>query len=312
MRVLRFHRSAGPTGQVGVLVSAPDPSHEMVEVLNLTGLVVGVSEPLDVVCMADLDPALLRHALQRAPRVQVRIDEILAPVPLPRTFLGVGYNYQAHTEGAGTTARAFPLVFNKQTNCVSGPREDVPLPVDCRQLDYEGELAFVVGRRCRNVPVERAPEVIGAWLACNDISARTWQRESPTVTMGKSHDGFGPTGPWLVTCDEIADPHDLAIRTTVNGEVRQLGSTRDMIYNAYELIAALTSRCTLLPGDLVTTGSPPGSAQGQPLPHWLQVGDIVRVEVEGVGALENRVVADPAQTCIGPIVLGPHGMCTDR
>jgi 2-keto-4-pentenoate hydratase/2-oxohepta-3-ene-1,7-dioic acid hydratase in catechol pathway len=177
-------------------------------------------------------------------------------------------------------------------------------------LDYEGELAFVVGRRCRNVAVEQASEVIGAWLTCNDISARDWQRETPTVTLGKSHDGFGPTGPWLVTCDEIADPHDLTIRTTVNGEQRQLGSTRDMTYNAYEQIAALTSRCTLEPGDLVTTGSPPGSAQGSSTPDWLKVGDVVRVEIEGVGSLENSVVADAGTTLIAPLTLVSDAMTT--
>jgi 2-keto-4-pentenoate hydratase/2-oxohepta-3-ene-1,7-dioic acid hydratase in catechol pathway len=158
-------------------------------------------------------------------------------------------------------------------------------------LDYEGELAFVIARRCRDVSAKAAPSVIGGWLACNDVSARDWQRQSPTVTMGKSHDGFGPIGPWLVSVDEIDDPHSLRIRTTVNGQLRQDGSTSDMVCSAFEQIAYLSSRCTLEPGDIITTGSPAGSAQALDPPQWLQVGDVIRVEVESIGVLENRVVA---------------------
>jgi 2-keto-4-pentenoate hydratase/2-oxohepta-3-ene-1,7-dioic acid hydratase in catechol pathway len=301
MRALRFRRPSDPSDRVGLVVDQADPWPEAVEVADLTDLISGVNEPFDVVRVAAVDRALLDRGVARAIHVEVRLEQVMAPVPHPPKFFGIGYNYRAHAEEARAAIGAFPLFFNKQVTCVSGPCDDVPLPSGCHQLDYEGELAFVVGRRCRNVPVERAPEVIGAWLACDDISARDWQRQTPTVTMGKSHDGFGPTGPWLVTCDEVADPHDLMIRTTVNGEQRQLGSTRDMTYNVYEQIAALTSWCTLEPGDLVTTGSPAGSAQGMSEPRWLQAGDIVRVEVEGIGALENRVVADAAETFIAPL-----------
>jgi len=312
MRVLRFRRPADHSDRVGILLSQEDPSLEVFEVADLTDLIPGVSEPFDVACVAAVDPALLQRGVERAAHAEIRFEQVMAPVPHPRKFFGIGYNYRAHAEEAGAAVGTFPLFFNKQTTCVSGPREDVPLPAGCQQLDYEGELAFMVGRRCRNVPVGRASEVISAWLACNDISARDWQRETPTVTMGKSHDGFGPTGPWLVTPDELADPHDLMIRTTVNGEQRQLGSTRDMTYNVYEQVAALTSRCTLEPGDLVTTGSPPGSAQGLAQPDWLKVWDVVRVEVEGIGALENRVVADSGETFIAPLALMSEEMTTIR
>jgi hypothetical protein len=130
--------------------------------------------------------------------------------------------------------------------------------------------------------------------------------------MGKSHDGFAPSGPWLVTCDEVVDPHNLMIRTTVNGEEEQLGSTGDMTHCIYEQVAALTSRCTLEPGDLVTTGSPAGSAHGRTPPPWLAVGDLIRVEVEGIGALENRIVPDTGEPLVAGHLWRPPTMAARR
>jgi len=267
------------------------PSTDRVEVADLTGALDGASLPLDVAALfLHGDRARVESALSRAPRRELPPDDLEAPVPRPGKFLAIGYNYRAHAAEAGAEANGFPLFFNKQVTCVTGPRAPIPLPPGCEMLDYEGELALVVGRACRNVPAERAREVIGGWMVCNDVSARGWQRQSPTITMGKSHDGFGPLGPWLVTPDEIEDPHALSIRTTVNGEERQCGTTADMIHDVFEQIAVLSSRCTLLPGDVITTGSPAGSAQGRVPPPWLLSGDVVRVEVGGVGMLENQVV----------------------
>lgn len=291
---------------LGVLTSplgdAPAPgSPDPVELADLTDLVDGAVAPLDVARLMLLGGAEhLRATLARAPRRLVPLEHLMSPVPSPGKFLAIGYNYRAHADEAGAAPDAFPLFFNKQVTCISGPRTPIPLPAGCDMLDYEGELAFVVGRSCKNVPVERAGEVIGGWTACNDVSARDWQRQSPTITMGKSHDGFGPTGPWLVTPDEIEDPHDLQIRTLVNGSERQCGTTADMIHSAFEQIAVLSSRCSLRPGDMVTTGSPAGSAQGRLPPPWLRAGDVVRVEVEGVGVLENQVVNEGPSAWIDP------------
>lgn len=300
MRVASFSVPHLDTPRVGIVVDGTDPCAEQMEfeLADLTDALPGLGTPLDLLMAASAGArARIEEALRRAPRVQVPVAALQAPVPRPGKFIGIGFNYRAHAEEMGVSAAA-PLFFNKQVTCVTGPRSDVPLPSGTSKLDYEGELALVIGRRCRNIPAERAHEVIAGWLVCNDISARDWQREAQTVTLGKSFDGFGPTGPWVVTPDEVADPQQLSLRTTVNGGVRQNGCTVDMIHSVAEQIAYLSRRCTLCPGDLLTTGSPAGSAQGRTPSPWLRDGDIVRVTVESVGVIENRIVAWPDEICI--------------
>jgi len=305
-RVPSRHGPGPDRSGVGVVTSSPGGgakplSTDRVELADLTGALDGVSLPMDVATLLlHGDRSLLESAISRVPRREVPSDHLEAPVPCPGKFLAIGYNYRAHAAEAGAEENGFPLFFNKQVTCVTGPRAPIQLPPGCEMLDYEGELALVVGRACRNVPAERAREVVGGWMVCNDVSARDWQRQSPTITMGKSHDGFGPLGPWLVTPDEIDDPHALSIRTMVNGDERQCGTTADMIHDVFEQIAVLSSRCTLLPGDVITTGSPAGSAQGRVPPPWLLRGDVVRVEVEAVGMLENRVVDGDRSPWIDP------------
>jgi 2-keto-4-pentenoate hydratase/2-oxohepta-3-ene-1,7-dioic acid hydratase in catechol pathway len=162
-------------------------------------------------------------------------------------------------------------------------------------LDYEGELAMVIGERCRHVSEDRAPEVIGGYTITNDLSVRDWQLRTPTMTLGKSFDTHGPLGPWVVTADELGDPHALSLRTYVNDELRQDGSTSEMIYNCFQQVAHLSQVFTLEPGDVVATGTPAGiGAVRQPFPEGLlEVGDTVRVEIEGIGTLENAVVEEP-------------------
>jgi 2-keto-4-pentenoate hydratase/2-oxohepta-3-ene-1,7-dioic acid hydratase in catechol pathway len=227
-----------------------------------------------------------RHALE-----DVRL---LAPV-LPRKFLAIGLNYADHIAESGMQAPEFPVFFNKQITCVVGPGDDVHMPRVSNLLDYEGELAVVVGARCRHVPVERAPEVIAGYTITNDVSVRDWQLRTPTMTLGKSFDTHGPLGPWIVTPDELGDPHDLALKTYVNDELRQDSNTGEMIYNCYEQIAHLSEAFTLEPGDVIATGTPAGiGAVRQPFPDGLlKVGDVVRIEIEGIGELCNAVVAEP-------------------
>ena len=162
-------------------------------------------------------------------------------------------------------------------------------------LDYEGELAVVIGKRCRHVPEERAQEVIAGYTIANDVSVRDWQLRTPTMTMGKSFDTHGPLGPWVVTADELGDPHALSIKTWVNDELRQDGDTSEMVYDCFEQVVHLTEAFTLEPGDVIATGTPAGiGAVRQPFPEGLlKVGDTVRVEIEGIGALENTVVEEP-------------------
>ena len=219
---------------------------------------------------------------------------LLAPV-LPRKFLGIGLNYADHIAESGMEAPQFPVFFNKQITCVVGPGDDVHMPQVSNLLDYEGELAIVIGTRCRHVPEDRAHEVIAGYTIANDISVRDWQIRTPTMTLGKSFDTHGPLGPWIVTADELGDPHNLAIRTFVNDELRQDGNTSAMIYNCYQQIAHLSQAFTLEPGDVIATGTPAGiGAVRQPFPGGLlKVGDVVRVQVDGIGELRNTIVEEP-------------------
>ena len=164
-------------------------------------------------------------------------------------------------------APEFPIFFNKQATCVVGPGDDVHMPRVSNLLDYEGELAIVIGERCRHVPEERAHEVIAGYTIANDVSVRDWQLRTPTMTMGKSFDTHGPLGPWIVTADELGDPHALQIRTWVNDELRQDGNTREMIFDCFEQVAHLSEAFTLEPGDVIATGTPAGiGAVRQPFP----------------------------------------------
>jgi 2-keto-4-pentenoate hydratase/2-oxohepta-3-ene-1,7-dioic acid hydratase in catechol pathway len=236
--------------------------------------------------VVDRDDPAGRHPLEEA--------RLLAPVE-PRKFMAVGLNYADHIAESGMEAPQFPVFFNKQVTCVVGPDDDVHMPRVSNLLDYEGELALVIGTRCRHVPADRAHEVVLGYTITNDLSVRDWQLRSPTMTMGKSFDTHGPLGPWIVTKDELGDPHQLSIRTWVNDELRQDGNTSEMIYDCYEQVAHLSQAFTLEPGDVIATGTPAGiGAVRQPFPEGLlNVGDAVRVEIEGIGALRNTVVEEP-------------------
>ena len=228
---------------------------------------------------------------ERHPLVDVRL---LAPV-LPHKFLAIGLNYADHIAESGMEAPEFPVFFNKQSTCVVGPGVDVHMPRVSKLLDYEGELAIVIGERCRHVREDQAREVIAGYTIANDLSVRDWQLRTPTMTMGKSFDTHGPLGPWIATADELGDPHQLGIRTYVNDELRQDSGTSEMIFNCFQQVEHLSTAFTLEPGDVIATGTPAGiGAVRQPFPEGLlRVGDTVRVEIDGIGSLENSVVEEP-------------------
>lgn len=226
-------------------------------------------------------------------RSQVRIE---APVLKPRKFLGLGGSYRSHLAEVahlGVQPPKFQTWFNKQVSCVNGPYDDIHLPRVSDTLDYEGELAIVIGRRCRHLKGPEAREVIAGFTICNDVSVREWQMRSSTATLGKSFDTHGPIGPCIVTPDELPGVHDLAIRTSVNGELRQNGRTSELVYRFGEMLAELSAVFTLEPGDLLTTGTPAGVGGAMRPPRYLQAGDVCRVEIEGIGHIENRVVPEP-------------------
>jgi 2-keto-4-pentenoate hydratase/2-oxohepta-3-ene-1,7-dioic acid hydratase in catechol pathway len=221
---------------------------------------------------------------------------LCAPVLRPPKILAIGLNYRDHIAETGLETPAFPMFFNKQSTSANGPYSPIHLPRVSDKLDYEGELGFIIGRRCRHVPRERAHEVIAGYVVCNDVSVRDWQMRAQTFTLGKSFDTHCPYGPWLVTADEIADPHALDLKTWVNGELRQDSNTRHLVFDCYEQIATLTAAFTLEPGDLILTGTPSGVGIGFNPRRYLAVGDRVRIAIAGVGEIENEVIAEPMTT----------------
>jgi 2-keto-4-pentenoate hydratase/2-oxohepta-3-ene-1,7-dioic acid hydratase in catechol pathway len=234
-----------------------------------------------------------------APRVPLANAVLAAPVLRPPKFLAIGLNYAKHVAESGTPAPAHQLWFNKQSTCAIGHGAAIHIPKASAVVDYEGELAFVIGRRCRHVPAARATEVIAGYTICNDVSVRDWQMRTQTMTMGKSFDTHGPLGPWVVTPDELGDPHKLRLRTWVSGDLRQDGQTDDLIYNCFEMVEHLSTAFTLEPGDVISTGTPAGVGIAMNPPKLLAAGDVVRIEIEGIGTLENPVIDEPDSTAIG-------------
>ena len=282
MRLCRFQAGTGPSlgiveGDVVIDLTAADPE---------------LPKDPAVALEAGLDG--LRAVARHAPEHPLSDVCLLAPAR-PRKFLAIGLNYADHIAESGMEAPQYPVFFNKQVTCVVGPGEEIHMPRVSNLLDYEGELAIVVSSRCRHVPEERAHEVIAGYTITNDVTVRDWQLRTPTMTMGKSFDTHGPLGPWLVTADESGNPHDLALKTYVNDELRQDGNTREMIYDCFQQVAHLSEAFTLEPGDVIATGTPAGiGALRQPFPEGLlKVGDVVRIQVDGIGELRNTVVEEP-------------------
>ncbi|MFI3198392.1 MAG: fumarylacetoacetate hydrolase family protein [Methylococcaceae bacterium] len=226
-------------------------------------------------------------------RIALAEVKLNAPVPRPGKYLGIALNYADHIAETGRDQPQYPSFFTKQSSCVIGYGDAIHRPKVSDKLDYEGELAFVIGKRCRHVPVDKAHQVIAGFTIANDVSVRDWQMRSPTMTIGKSFDTCGPLGPWIVTPDELPDPHNLAIKTWIDNELRQNGNTRQMIFNCYEMIAYLSLAMTLEPGDVITTGTPSGVGVKMQPRGYLKPGQTARIEIEGIGTLSNPVIEEP-------------------
>jgi 2-keto-4-pentenoate hydratase/2-oxohepta-3-ene-1,7-dioic acid hydratase in catechol pathway len=232
------------------------------------------------------------------PRLPVQAVELRAPLPRPlRGLFCVGRNYRAHAaELAGTVFRdtlpkedAWPIVFTKLADCVVGPFDAVKMPARQAsvQIDYESELAVVIGRGGIDIPRSRAMDHVCGYTVVNDVSARDVQVRHQQWDLGKSFDTFCPMGPWITTADEL-DGRDTRVRGWVNGELRQDGRTKDMIFDVATLIETCSRGITLNPGDVIATGTPAGVGMGFTPPRWLKAGDVVKVEIDGIGAIENR------------------------
>lgn len=255
----------------------------------------------------DIDPGTLsRPALARLSKVK--------PASLPRVrgnprfgapltgtpkFVAIGLNYLDHAKEGGFSIPTEPVVFMKATSCIGGPNDDIRPPRNSTKLDYEVEIGIVIGTKAQDVPRADAFKYVAGYAVVNDVSERAFQMQSSQWDKGKGCDTFGPIGPWLVTTDEIADPQRLDIWLDVNGERRQSSNTKNMIFSCAHLVSYVSRYMTLLPGDIITTGTPAGVGLGlKPSPVWLKPGDVITLGIEGLGQQRQKVAARARKTSV--------------
>ncbi len=280
MKLLRYRHEDGV--KVGALLDDRIVQLDGLGFGSMSSVIEGGKEALERISLS-LVPGKANVALADV--------ELLAPLERPSKYLAIGMNYGKHLEEAdklGVARSKHQVWFNKQTSCISGPYDAID-PGVTEKLDYEVELGVVIGRRAKHVSEREAPDYVFGYLVANDVSARDWQFHSSTFTMGKSFDTHGPIGPWIVTADDIPDPHDLPLRCYVNGELRQNNVTGGMIANGWQQISYLSTAFTLYPGDLIATGTPEGVGIGMNPQTFLKPGDVVRCEIDHIGSIENMV-----------------------
>ena len=262
--------------------------------------------PTDMLSLLQAGPDAMKKAKDIAETEQgtIAVSDVTleSPIQNPPKILAVGMNYMDHFNEVKDVFKLelpkTPVIFNKQTSSVNRPYGDAYLPSESEQMDYEGELAIVIGQRCRRVSKENAMDVVAGFTICNDFTIRDWQMQAPTMTMGKSWDSHCPLGPTLVTPDEV-DHANLNFKTFVNGEERQNSNTDQLIFDCPTIIEYLSTAFTLEPGDVIATGTSSGVIMFMPGQPWLKEGDVVRVEFDGLGHIENKVVKDPIGSFAG-------------
>jgi ureidoglycolate lyase len=222
----------------------------------------------------------------------IRGAKLHAPIQRPGKILAIGLNYVDHIEESGQKTPEQQVWFCKHVTSVNDPYEDIQMPKVSMLLDYEAELVVVIGKRCKHVPKDKAHEVVLGYAAGNDVTVRDWQFKTPQWMLGKSFDTHAPFGPCIVTTDEIGDPHTLGIRAFVNGEKRQESNTKHLVFNVFDQIAHLSQAMTLEPGDLIFTGTPGGVGAAMKPPQFLKVGDVTRIEIDKIGAIEATIAAE--------------------
>lgn len=256
---------------------------------DMTGFLQGGKETIELAKKA-VDFALTNKQVGDIKLVHaLNTVKVGAPVPKPGKIFAVGHNYKEHILEMGRQLPSHPVLFAKFGNTVIGPEDDIPFYPVSDQLDYEAEFAFVIGKRAKNVSEEDALDYVAGYAVANDVTYRDIQRRTLQWLQGKTVDGSLPMGPWLITADEIADPQTLEMVLTVNGEERQRTNTANQVFSVKHLVAFLSNLATLEPGDIVITGTPGGVIQAMEPQVWLKDGDVVRVEIEQVGVLENTV-----------------------
>ena len=278
------------------LVRYGPPGREKPGMIDADGVLRDLSRKVNDINGEALAPASLSSLrkldVRRLPAVKGRPR--LGPcVATPSKFVAIGLNFSDHAKETGSPIPEYPVVFFKSPTCIVGANDNIMQPLESTQLDWEVELGVVIGRTARYVAVKDALRYVAGYCVINDVSGREFQlkRSASQWSKGKGCDTFGPLGPYLVTSDEVKDPQNLDMWLDVNGERRQTGNTRTMIFSVAQLVADVSRYMTLLPGDLITTGTPPGVALGMKPPQWLKPGDIVTLGIEGLGQQRQRVVA---------------------
>lgn len=278
MKLLRY----GPLGQ------------EKPGALDAQGKLRDLSMLIDDFTPQRLSPATLQALqaidLSRLPLVPEGV-RLGTPVAGTRQFIAIGLNYRQHAAEAGMQLPKEPVVFNKALTSLAGPNDDVPMPQDSKAMDWEVELGLVIGSTAQRVPVARALSFVAGYCLANDVSERDWQaKRSGQWVKGKSFDGFGPIGPWLVTADELPDPQNIELSLSVNGQRRQHTNTSDMIFSVAEIVSHLSQFMTLLPGDVIVTGTPSGVGLGMKPPQFLHQGDVMALDGGVLGQQRQRVI----------------------
>ena len=245
--------------------------------------------------LSSMEKAKSLHA-DKKNRIALTDVNLKAPISRPPKIIAIGLNYSDHLEEVKAAGREIdkpevPMIFNKQSLSANGPYSEVHDPSVSEMLDFEGELTIVIGKKCRHVAKEDAHKVIAGYTVANDFSVRDWQLRVPTFTIGKSFDTHCPFGPAIVTPDELTDPHNLDIKTFVNGEERQSSNTKHLMFNCFDLVEHLSTAFTLEPGDLILTGTPGGV--GVVEGKFLKQGDVVKVEIAELGYIENKIIDEP-------------------
>ena len=274
----------------GLGAEKPGLLHSDGTIRDLTGLAPDIGGAVlsdaGVAMLRGIDPARLPVVAQGT-----RLGPCVAGTG---KFICIGLNYSDHAAETGATVPSEPIIFMKATSAMCGPNDPIIIPRGSEKTDWEVELAVIIGTRAKYVTEAEALYHVAGYAVTNDVSERAFQIErSGQWTKGKSCDNFGQIGPWLVTRDEVADPQDLPMWLTVNGKTYQNGSTRTMVYGVAHLVSYLSQFMTLHPGDVISTGTPPGVGLGQKPPHYLKPGDVVELGIEGLGQQSQEVIADP-------------------
>jgi 2-keto-4-pentenoate hydratase/2-oxohepta-3-ene-1,7-dioic acid hydratase in catechol pathway len=280
MKLLRY----GPKGR-----EKPGIVDRHGRIRSLAGIVADISgetiSPKGLAKLRKIKPETL-PLVRGTPRIG-------ACVANPQKFIAIGLNYSDHAAESGLQVPPEPVVFTKQVSCLSGPNDDVTIPPKSKKSDWEVELGVIIGTRAKNIARKDALSHVAGYCTINDLSEREFQVErSGQWTKGKSYDTFGPVGPWLVTADEVKDPQNLHLWLELNGKRVQDGSTATMVYGVAHIVAYLSEFFTLMPGDIITTGTPPGVGMGMKPPQYLKPGDRMRICIDGLGEQNQKVVRD--------------------